>query len=44
MNDYILRTVKVGFMNTNCYILKSKTSENAIVIDPGEDKNKKCAS
>lgn len=37
MNDYILRTVKVGFLNTNCYILKSKTSENAIVIDPGED-------
>lgn len=37
MNSYILKTIKVGFLATNCYILKNPKNGNAVVIDPGAD-------
>ncbi|MDD4164591.1 MAG: MBL fold metallo-hydrolase [Eubacteriales bacterium] len=37
MSDYIIKTVEVGQLHTNCYILKKKNDRNAIVIDPGGD-------
>lgn len=37
MNSYIIRTIKVGFLATNCYILKNPKNGDAVVIDPGAD-------
>ena len=36
----IIRTVKVGALRTNCYIVTSDTSKEAIIIDPGADPEK----
>lgn len=36
----ILETICVGPMQVNCYILASKASAEAIVIDPGDDEDK----
>ncbi|NLJ59377.1 MAG: MBL fold metallo-hydrolase [Firmicutes bacterium] len=33
----ILRTIRVGAFETNCYIVGCETSKEAIVIDPGDD-------
>ena len=33
-----IETVKVGYLETNCYILKKQ--KHAIVIDPGSEYNK----
>ncbi|MDD5398281.1 MAG: MBL fold metallo-hydrolase [Dehalococcoidia bacterium] len=33
----ILRALTVGFIATNCYIVGSDTTRNAMVIDPGAD-------
>lgn len=37
MSDYLIKRVKVGQMNTNCYIIKDRNSRDAVVIDPGSD-------
>lgn len=37
MNTYEVRCLKVGFLATNCYILKNRVSGDAAVIDPGAD-------
>ncbi len=37
MKDWIVKRVPVGMLDTNCYILKSPDSRNAVVIDPGAD-------
>ncbi len=37
MKDMIVKRVPVGTLNTNCYIVKSPDSRDAIVIDPGSD-------
>ncbi len=37
MKDWIVKRVPVGMLGTNCYILKSPDSRNAVVIDPGAD-------
>lgn len=37
MNSYYIYKTVVSPFQTNCYILKSKTSKNALVIDPGGD-------
>ena len=37
MNSYIIKTIKVGFLATNCYIIKNPKNGNAVVIDPGAD-------
>jgi hydroxyacylglutathione hydrolase len=33
----IIRTIRVGAFETNCYIVGCETSKEAIVIDPGDD-------
>ena len=35
--DYNLSCVKVGNLDTNCYILKRDGLHGAVVIDPGDD-------
>ena len=35
MTQYQIEKVTVGQMNTNCYIIKDKSSRDAVVIDPG---------
>ena len=37
MNSCYIYKVVVSPLKTNCYILKSKTTKNALVIDPGGD-------
>lgn len=37
MTDMKVTRIEVGRMQTNCYILKSADSRDAIVIDPGDD-------
>ena len=37
MAHYELKTLKVGFLATNCYILKNRDTGAAVVIDPGAD-------
>ncbi len=37
MNGYFIYKTVVSPLQTNCYILKSKTTKNALVIDPGGD-------
>lgn len=37
MNGCYIYKVVVSPLKTNCYILKSKTTKNALVIDPGGD-------
>ena len=37
MKDMIVHRVEVGALHTNCYIVKSPDSRDAIVIDPGGD-------
>ena len=37
MKDMIVKRVPVGTLNTNCYIVKSPDTRDAIVIDPGSD-------
>ena len=36
----IIKTVKVGYLETNCYILIK--DNNALIIDPGDEYNKIC--
>ena len=36
----ILETVCVGQMQVNCYILASSPNSQAIIIDPGDEKQK----
>ncbi|MDD4939346.1 MAG: MBL fold metallo-hydrolase [Candidatus Omnitrophica bacterium] len=36
----ILETVSVGSMQVNCYILASRASGRAMIIDPGDEKRK----
>ena len=35
-----IRTVKVGSLRTNCYIVTSDASKEAVIIDPGADPEK----
>ena len=37
MKDMIVKRVPVGTLGTNCYIIKSRDSRDAVVIDPGAD-------
>lgn len=37
MTDMKVTRIEVGRMQTNCYILRSADSRDAIVIDPGDD-------
>ncbi len=37
MKDMIVKRVEVGALHTNCYIVKSTESRDAVVIDPGSD-------
>lgn len=37
MTDFELRTLKVGFLATNCYILRKRDNGATVVIDPGAD-------
>lgn len=37
MRSYTVTTEKVGLMKANCYIIKSRESDNAVVVDPGGD-------
>ncbi|MBR2900918.1 MAG: MBL fold metallo-hydrolase [Clostridia bacterium] len=37
MKDMIVKRVPVGTLNTNCYIVRSPDTRDAIVIDPGSD-------
>lgn len=36
----IIKTIKVGSLQTNCYIIIDKKSSEAIVIDPGDEADK----
>ena len=42
MRSYTVTTEKVGLMKANCYIIKSRESDNAVVVDPGREM--KCIS
>ena len=33
----ILKTIKVGYLQTNCYIVASSKTKEAIIIDPRDD-------
>ncbi|OGO90713.1 MAG: hypothetical protein A2Y17_03130 [Clostridiales bacterium GWF2_38_85] len=37
MINYKLKTLKVGFLKTNCYIFQDNDTGNAMVIDPGDN-------
>lgn len=37
MGEYLIKKVVVGQMRTNCYIVKSRNSRDAVVIDPGAE-------
>ncbi|MCR5609765.1 MAG: MBL fold metallo-hydrolase [Lachnospiraceae bacterium] len=36
-NNLIIRSIQVGFIRTNCYIITNKDSNEALIIDPGEE-------
>jgi len=36
----IIKTIKVGYLETNCYLVASDKTKEAIVIDPGDDAEK----
>ena len=40
MNKMILKTVVIGELETNCYILGSDKTKDAVIIDPGDDYEK----
>lgn len=36
MGNLELRTVVVGALQTNCYLLKNKTTQDILIVDPGD--------
>ena len=38
-NNMLIKTMQVGFIGTNCYILTDETTMKSAVIDPGGDSN-----
>jgi glyoxylase-like metal-dependent hydrolase (beta-lactamase superfamily II) len=36
----IIKTIKVGELKTNCYIVASKDTKEAVIIDPGDEPEK----
>ncbi|MFC1808300.1 MBL fold metallo-hydrolase, partial [Candidatus Omnitrophota bacterium] len=40
INEYILRQIEVGGIQTNCYIFGSKLNKEVAIIDPGADYEK----
>ncbi len=36
----IIKTIKVGELKTNCYIVASETTKEAVIIDPGDEPEK----
>lgn len=39
LNTMLIKTMQVGFIGTNCYILTDETTMKSAVIDPGGDSN-----
>ena len=39
LNNMLIKTMQVGFIGTNCYILTDETTMKSAVIDPGGDSN-----
>ena len=39
LNNMLIKTMQVGFIGTNCYILTDETTMKTAVIDPGGDSN-----
>lgn len=37
MGNLEIRTVVVGALQTNCYLLKNKTTQEILIVDPGDD-------
>jgi hydroxyacylglutathione hydrolase len=36
-NKYLLRTIQVGYLATNCYLLADSKSKKTAIIDPGDE-------
>ena len=39
VTDMLIKTIPVGFLETNCYIVTDETTRKCVVIDPGADSN-----
>ena len=35
--DFTIKTIVAGLVGTNCYILKDNSSDEGIIIDPGDN-------